>query len=58
MTLLLRNWQIDSIVRVSSAEPYSVTADVNSPIYYETRPNVVPGVPFYLPAPDSQGAES
>ena len=53
--VLLRNWQIDSIVRISTAEPYVVTAEVDSPIYYETRPNVVPGVPFYLPAPGQPG---
>ena len=53
--VLLRNWQIDSIVRVSSAEPYDVTAQVISALSYETRPDVVPGVPFYLPAPGQPG---
>ena len=53
--VLLRNWQIDSIVRVISAEPYDVSAQVDSPIFYETRPNVVPGVPFYLPDPGQPG---
>ena len=56
--VLLRNWQIDSIVRISSAEPYGVTAEVDSPLFYETRPNVVPGVPFYLPAPGQPGGRT
>ena len=51
--ILLRNWQVDSIVRISSAPPFDLVALAISPQigYYYTRPDVVPGVPFYLPAP-------
>jgi Carboxypeptidase regulatory-like domain/TonB dependent receptor len=55
---LLRNWQIDSIVRISSPTPYGVRANVNSPIFYETRPDIVPGVPFYLAVPGQPGGRS
>jgi hypothetical protein len=47
---LLRNWQADGIVRISSAAPYQV--------FIRARPNVVPGVPFYLPAPGEPGGRT
>jgi hypothetical protein len=47
---LLRNWQADSIVRISSAAPYRA--------FIGERPNVVPGVPFYLPAPGEPGGRT
>ena len=52
-TALLRDWQVDGIVRISSAPPYNVFATAFSPIFgpYFTRPNIVPGVPFYLMDP-------
>jgi hypothetical protein len=52
---LLRNWQMDGIVRISSATPYDLIAKVSSPVPYQTRPNIVPGVAFYLPAPGQPG---
>ena len=55
---LLRNWHIDSIVLISSATPYGVRANVNSPIFYETRADIVPGVPFYLAAPGQPGGRT
>ena len=55
---LLRNWQIDSIVRIRSATPYNVIAVVDSPAFYETRADIVPGVPFYLPAPGQPGGRT
>ena len=50
---LLRDWTIDGIVRSSSALPFDVLMNAYSPVFgnYTTRPNVVSGVPFYLPAP-------
>jgi hypothetical protein len=47
---LLRNWQADGIVRISSAAPYQV--------FIRARPNVVPGVPFYLAAPGEPGGRT
>jgi hypothetical protein len=47
---LLRNWQADGIVRISSAAPYQA--------FIHARPNFVPGVPFYLPAPGEPGGRT
>jgi Carboxypeptidase regulatory-like domain/TonB dependent receptor len=47
---LLRNWQADGIVRISSAAPYKA--------FFHARPNIVPGVPFYLPAPGEPGGRT
>jgi hypothetical protein len=47
---LLRNWQADGIVRISSAAPYRA--------FFGARPNIVPGVPFYLPAPGEPGGRT
>jgi hypothetical protein len=47
---LLRNWQADCIVRISSAAPYRA--------FIHARPNIVPGVPFYLPAPGEPGGRT
>ena len=47
---LLRNWQADGIVRISSAAPYQA--------FIHERPNIVPGVPFYLPAPGEPGGRT
>ncbi len=44
---LLRGWTVDGIVRSSSALPFD--------IYDRTRPNIVPGQPFYLPDPGNPG---
>jgi hypothetical protein len=33
-------------------------AVVDSPVYYQTRPDIVPGVPFYLPAPGQPGGRT
>jgi hypothetical protein len=46
---VLRNWQADSIVRMSSAPPYEA---------FFRRPDIVPGVPFYLPAPGEPGGRT
>jgi hypothetical protein len=55
--ILLRNWQVDSIIRISSGLPFNLAAFGSSPLFgsYFTRPDVVPGVPFYLPAPGQPG---
>jgi hypothetical protein len=55
---LLRNWQVDAIVRISSAMPFDLATDVFSPLYYRTRPDIVPGEPFYLPAPGLPGGRT
>jgi hypothetical protein len=47
---VLRNWQADGIVRISSAAPYRA--------FIHARPNIVPGVPFYLPAPGEPGGRT
>ena len=47
---LLRNWETDGILRISSAAPYKA--------FIGARPNVVPGVPFYLPAPGEPGGRT
>jgi hypothetical protein len=55
---LLRNWQTDGIVRISSAPPFDVTLIGRGPLFYYTRPDIVPGVPFYLPAPGQPGGRT
>jgi hypothetical protein len=47
---LLRNWQADGIVRISTAAPYRA--------FIHERPNIVPGVPFYVPAPGEPGGRT
>jgi hypothetical protein len=47
--IVLRNWQADGIVRISSAPPYEA---------FFKRPDIVPGVPFYLPAPGEPGGRT
>ncbi len=53
LDVVLRNWTIDGIVRSSSALPFDLSVGAYSPVFgpYRTRPDVVPGVPFYIPAP-------
>jgi len=48
---LLRGWASYAILHISSAPPFNIFAFPISPIYgsYQTRPDVVPGVPFYIP---------
>jgi hypothetical protein len=48
---MLRGWEVDSIIRWNTALPFTVYANAPSPVPYLTyrRPNIVPGVPFYLP---------
>ena len=48
---ILRNWYIDGIVRISSAAPYEA-------FFFNPRPNIVPGLPFYLPAPGEPGGRT
>ena len=47
---LLRDWEIDAIVLASSAAPYEA--------FFNFRPDIVPGVPFYLPAPGEPGGRT
>jgi outer membrane receptor protein involved in Fe transport len=55
--VLLRNWTVDTVIKSSSATPYDITALGTSPVFgsYYTRPDIVPGVPFYIPAPNEPG---
>jgi hypothetical protein len=48
---LLGNWLLDAIVRSSTSLPFNVFTSNVSPAFgpYYTQPNVVPGVPFYIP---------
>jgi hypothetical protein len=47
---LLRGWALYSVLHIYSALPFNVLADGQSPVfgYYFTRPDIVPGVPFYI----------
>ena len=49
-TALLGNWSLFGIWRVSSPPPYSIFTLVDSPVfgYYDTRADLVPGVPLYI----------
>jgi hypothetical protein len=55
---LLRNWRVDGILRISSATPFDVVSGVSAPVPYRSRPDIVPGVPFYLPAPGQPGGRT
>jgi hypothetical protein len=54
---LLSNWELDGIVRISSAPPYNPLALVLSPVFgpYYTRPDVVSGQSFYVVDPTQPG---
>ena len=56
---LLRGWQFDGILRISSAPPYNPLALAFSPVFgpYYTRPNIVPGVPFYVDDPSQPSGQ-
>ncbi|HTZ49940.1 MAG TPA: TonB-dependent receptor [Verrucomicrobiae bacterium] len=53
----LRGWAVYGVWHVNSAPPFNVVAEVQgSPFgYYSTRPNIVPGQPFYLPDASNPG---
>jgi hypothetical protein len=55
--LLLGNWTLDAIIHSSSALPFTVFTSNDSPVFgsYYTRPDIVPGVPFYLPDANNPG---
>ncbi|MBV8570175.1 MAG: TonB-dependent receptor [Acidobacteriaceae bacterium] len=54
---LFGNWTLDTLVRSSSAPPFSVMAIAVSPVFgrYYTRADIVPGVPFYVPDANNPG---
>ena len=54
---LFSGWQLDGLLRISSAPPYNPLVLASSPVFgpYYTRPNVVPGEPFYVAAPGQPG---
>ena len=54
---LSRGWGIDAIITARSALPLDILEDDLTAYgyYYYLRPNVVPGVPFYLPDPNVPG---
>ncbi len=56
---ILRGWQFDGILRISSAPPYNPLVPAFSPAFgpYYTRPNIVPGVPFYVADPTQPGGQ-
>ena len=54
---LLGGWALYGVVRISSAPPFEIWARDASPVFggYLTRPDIVPGVPFYLADPSNPG---
>jgi hypothetical protein len=54
---ILRDWGVDAIVRASSAPPLNVRIEGVSPELgaYRTQPDLVPGQPIWLSAPDEPG---
>jgi hypothetical protein len=56
---ILQNWAVDAIVRASSALPLNVRIEgVSSELgAYRTQPDLVPGQPIWLPAPDEPGGK-
>jgi Carboxypeptidase regulatory-like domain/TonB dependent receptor len=56
-TAILKGWAVDGLVRVTSSWPINVTVGSVSPTFglYLTQPDIVPGQPFWLPAPNQPG---
>ena len=54
---LLRGWALYGVMHASSALPFDLFAFPQSPVYgyYETRPDIVTGVPFYVADPTQPG---
>src|SRR5262249_24457287 len=54
---VLGDWAVDSVVRASSAPPLNVRIQGVSPELgaYQTQPDLVPGQPIWLSAPDQPG---
>src|SRR5208282_3485923 len=54
---LLRGWATNGILHISSAPPFEIDAFSQSPAFgfSPTRPDIVPGVPFYIPDPTQPG---
>ena len=54
---LARGWALYGVVHVNSAPPFNVVTLGQSPVFgpYFTRPDTVPGIPFYLPDPTNPG---
>jgi hypothetical protein len=54
---LLRDWAVYGVIHANSAAPFNIYALGSSPDFglYLTRPDIVPGVPFYLPDPAQPG---
>ena len=53
-----QNWPVDSIVYAHSAPPLNVVTGMNgflSGASSVQRPNVIPGVPFYVADPNAPG---
>jgi len=56
---ILKGWAVDGLVRVTSAWPINVTIGAVSPVFggYDTQPNIVPGQPFWIAAPNQPGGK-
>jgi Carboxypeptidase regulatory-like domain/TonB dependent receptor len=54
---LSRGWALYGILHISSAPPFDLLAFPKSPVFgpYATRPDLVAGVPFYVPDPTQPG---
>ena len=54
---LLSNWAVYAVLHVNSATPFTVITIGGYPIFGYWRPNIVPGVPFYLPDATQPGGD-
>lgn len=56
---LLRDWAVDGIVQVSSAPPLNLVLAPLTPGFgvYTPRPDIVPGVPFYVSDPSQPNGQ-
>jgi hypothetical protein len=51
------DWALYGLLHINSALPFKILASAFSPVFggYSTRPDVVPGEPFYIPYPQPGG---
>jgi hypothetical protein len=57
---ILGDWAVDAIVRASSPPPLNVRIEGVSPVFgvYRSQPDLVPGQPIWLQAPDEPGGRA
>lgn len=56
---LSRGWGLYGVVRIASAPPFNVYINNRSPVFgfYRPRPDIVPGVAFYVSDPSNPGGK-